>query len=115
LIPIKFIDLHDQYPACRTNGDTRMSANTEPADDWHQVLGTLEGAVDALCSSEPAHVAGAVATLTLLAGQHPALVRFYRRTIACVARARSDFAEGPALAQLLGMLGLAGDAKRTAP
>jgi hypothetical protein len=82
-----------------------MSTQSQSTDEW-QVLGQLERAVDALCSNEHASIAGAVATLTVLARRHPALVMLYRRTIICVARVRANLAEGPALANLLGTLGL---------
>lgn len=79
--------------------------------DMDNLLDQLESAVDDVCSDDPGSIAGATATLMTLARRYPALVKGYQRTLMCVARVRAPRAEGPALSELLGMLGLPREAK----
>ena len=71
------------------------------------LLNELQTAVDNLCCGESEVISAAARDLIGLARKYPALVRYYSRTLACVARVRAPFSDGPVLGELLTSLGLA--------
>ena len=71
------------------------------------LLNELQTAVDNLCCGESEVISGAARDLIALAITYPALVRYYSRTLTCVARVRAPFSDGPVLGELLSSLGLA--------
>lgn len=70
------------------------------------LLDQLQAAVDDLCCAESVIIETAARTLVGIAEQHPDIVRFYARTLVCVAGVRARHRDGPALLELLAVLGL---------
>lgn len=70
------------------------------------LLDDLQAAVDNICCGDSAVIAAAARDLMALASEYPALVRYYARTLACVARVRASFDDGPVLGELVRSLGL---------